>query len=494
MTSSEAELDQLYRQGMEHYQRREWRQALDYFTRLQKLQPTRQGLDELLDEVRWFIELEAMEQVPASGPLPRPTTPAAEVVAPSRRRYLLIGLAALLVIVVVVLLVPGGLRDLLFDGRQQEMADLYNQGTALLSAGDYSGAIASFEALLQLAPDNAEAQAARDRARQLYQMAQLYAQARAAVADERWDEAGNLLDQLLTADPNYSPDAQGLAATVARQRTLLEYYNAGQRFYDQGQCAEALEQFQQVRTLDPAYRAEGVQEYLFNCYLTEGKLRINEAGTAEENIRRAIERFGSALSLRPRNVQATDEREMASYYLDGVRFYNSGDWTQAEQPLQRVYDLRSDYAGGQVAQLLYLIYLRRADQSMVTGDYVAALATYQRALALEVKDTKTAEAGVAAARQALATATPTSTPTRTPTPTATLRPTRTPTPIPPTATSTNTPPPTPVPTPEPPTPSDTPVPPTPTDTPVPPTPTDTPVPPTPTDTPEPPTETPTPVR
>lgn len=117
---------------------------------------------------------------------------------------------------------------------------------------------------------------------------------------------------------------------------------------------------------------------------------------------------------------------------------------QAEQPLQRVYDLRSDYAGGQVAQLLYLIYLRRADQSMAAGDYVAALATYLRALALEVKDTRTAEAGVAAARQALATPTPTSTPTHTPTPTST------PTRRPPTATPTGTPPPPPTSTPEPP--------------------------------------------
>ncbi|QLQ05178.1 MAG: tetratricopeptide repeat protein [Anaerolineae bacterium] len=63
-------------------------------------------------------------------------------------------------IVIVALLVPGGPRDLLFNGHRQEMADLYNQGTALLSAGDYDGAITSFEALLKLAPDNAEAQAA----------------------------------------------------------------------------------------------------------------------------------------------------------------------------------------------------------------------------------------------------------------------------------------------------------------------------------------------
>ena len=462
MTVTAAEFDQLHRQGMEHYQRREWRQALDYFTRLKKLQPTRQGLDELLDEVRWFIELEAMEQAPAGGAGVRPSAAATAAVpiTPSRRRYWLIGLAALLVILLAVFIVPGGLRDSLFDGRQQEMANLYNQGTALLSAGDYDGAIGSFEALLRLAPDNAEAQAARDRALQLRRLAQLYTQAKTAIAEERWDEAGSLFDQLLTADPNYSPDAQSLAANVARQRTLLEYYNAGQRFYDQGQCSDALEQFQQVRALDPTFRSEGVQEYLFNCYLAEGRIRIDEAGTSEDNIRRAIERFGSALSLRPRNVQATDERELASYYLDGVRFYNSGDWNQAEEPLQRVYDVRSEYAGGQVAQLLYLIYLRRADQSMAAGDFTTALATYRRAMALEVKDIKTAEAGAAAALQALATPTPTPTPTQTPTPTTTPRPTRTPTPPPPptpTAIPTATPEPPPTPTPEPPPPTPTPV-------------------------------------
>ncbi|QLQ05177.1 MAG: hypothetical protein HZY76_03065 [Anaerolineae bacterium] len=89
------------------------------------------------------------------------------------------------------------------------------------------------------------------------QLAQLYTQAKAAAADEQWDTAGSLLDRLLTADPNYSPDAQSLAITVARQRTLLEYYNAGQRFYDQGQCAEALEQFQQVRASTPHSAPKG---------------------------------------------------------------------------------------------------------------------------------------------------------------------------------------------------------------------------------------------
>ena len=475
MAVSSADLEQLHAQGMEHYQRREWRLALEYFTRLKKTQPTRQGLDELLDEVRWFLQLESMESgattssaaeaVPASKP------PSAALAA--QRRWLLIALAAAALVLLVAFFIPGGLRERWFNGEQQQMAELYNRGVALLSAGDYDGAIRDFEAILQMEPGNLEAQAEHDRATRLRTLAQLAAQAKTAIADEQWDAAAGFLEQLLALDPTYSADAQSLMTQVERQQTLLGFYNAGQRFYDQGQCPEALAQFEQVRALDDTFRAEGVQEYFFNCYLNEGRTRIGVAGTSEDNIKTAIESFGRALSLRPKNVQATEERQLASYYLDGVRSYNVGDWNQAEGRLRTVYDTRNTYAGGQTAQLLYLIYLRRADQYMALTQYVAALEDYRRALSLEIKDKTTAQAGENAALQALATATPTVTPTRTPTRTPTATRTSTLTPIPPTRTplptvpATNTPAPPPTETPAPPT--ATPIPPT--DTPIPPTPT-----------------------
>lgn len=459
---------------MEHYQRREWRLALEYFTRLKKMQPARQGLDELLDEVRWFLQLESMESnAAASSAADAVPAGKASGAAARSQRWLLVALTAAAIVLLVAFFIPGGVRDRWFSGKQQQMSELYNRGIALLSAGDYDGAIRDFEAILQLEPGNLEAQAERDRATRLRTLAQLYAQAKAAIAAEQWDAAAGFLDQLLALDPSQSTDAQSLAAQVKRQQTLLGFYNAGQRFYDQGQCPEALEQFEQVRALDAAFRTEGVQEYLFNCYLNEGRARISAAGASEDNIKAAIESFGRALSLRPKNVQATEERQLASYYLEGVRSYNVGDWNQAEGRLRTVYDTRNAYAGGQTAQLLYLIYLRRADQYMALTQYVAALEDYRRALALEVKDKTTAQSGEAAALQALATATPTLTPTRTPVPTATATRTRTPTPAPPTPTATPTLPPTPTDVPPP---TDTPVPPT--ATPIPPT--DTPVPPTPT--------------
>ena len=51
MVELAADPETLYQQCMAHYQRREWQAALEGFTRLRELQPERQGLDDLLDEV-----------------------------------------------------------------------------------------------------------------------------------------------------------------------------------------------------------------------------------------------------------------------------------------------------------------------------------------------------------------------------------------------------------------------------------------------------------
>jgi hypothetical protein len=51
----------LYEQGMASYQRREWRQALDSFTRLKAIEPNWPGLDPLIDEARWLLQLEQVD-------------------------------------------------------------------------------------------------------------------------------------------------------------------------------------------------------------------------------------------------------------------------------------------------------------------------------------------------------------------------------------------------------------------------------------------------
>jgi len=472
----------LYQQGMAHYQHREWQAALDCFTRLRELEPDRPGIDELLDELSWFLQLEAVGD---ETPAPIEEAKAQKVRERPRRRLTWLALPLAVLLLVGLYFLPRSGFILLENQRfQAQVQELRNRGEARLAAGDYEGAIEAFQELVNLVPDDQGAQMGLAHARRLRDLAEQYAQAKAAMEKEDWEEARTHLQTILSIDAAYA-EAQELLAFVERQQHLLSLYTEGMHRYDQADWQGALEKFEEVRSLDPSYRAEAIQEYLFVCYLNDGQTRLTTAGGSVEAVRLAAQRFGSALSIHPKNKQAAEERRLVSLYLEGLMAYQRQDWPQAQTWLEAVYDVRPDYAGGHLAKMLCDVYLKLGDQQRDDLNYEAALAHYRAALALEGVDCSAAEAGEQAVLLALATPTPTSTATATPTPTPlpTATPTATPTPLP-----TNTPTPTPTSTDTP-----TPIPPPPTDTPVP-TPTPTPRPtPTPTDTPVP-TATPTPPR
>lgn len=472
----------LYQRGMAHYQRREWQAALHCFTRLRELEPERPGIEELLDELSWFLQLEEVGEERVAPPGEAEVSRARE--RPRRRLVWLALPLAILLLMGLYFLPRSGLLSLENQRFQAQVQELRNKGEARLAAGDYEGAIEAFEKLVALVPDDQGAQMGLAHARRLRDLAEQYAQAKAAIEKEDWEEARAHLQAILAINAAYA-DAQELLAFVQRQQRLLSLYNEGVHRYDQADWQGALEKFEEVRALDPSYRAEAIMEYLFICYLNDGQTRLTSAGDSVEAVRLAAQRFGSALSIHPKNKQAAEERRLVSLYLEGLTAYRRQDWLQAQTWLEAVYDVRPDYAGGYLAKMLCDVHLKLGDQQRDGLNYEAALAHYRAALALEGVDCSAAEAGKQAVLLALATPTPTSTATATPTPTP--LPTATPTAtLTPTATDTATPTPTPTDTP-------TPVPPPPTDTPVP-TPTPTPQPtPTPTDTPVP-TPTPTPPR
>lgn len=483
--TSEPTLDPeaLYQQGMAHYQRGEWEAALGCFTRLRELQPERQGVEALLDELSWFLQLEAVGGEPAVAP---------GVVEPPRgekrsRRWLVWLLLPLTILLLVGFYFLQGNGFYLLESQrlQAQVEKLRNRGEARLAVGDYEGAIEAFQELVTLLPDDQGAQMGLAHAQRLRDLAEQYARAKAAIEEEAWEEAHSRLKAILAVDAAYA-DARKLLAFVERQQRLSALYDEGVRRYDLADWQGALEKFEGIRALDPSYRAEAILEYLFICYLNDGRAQLATAGDSLDAVRLAAQRFGSGLSIRPKNEQADEERQLVALYLEGLTAYQRQDWPQALTWLEAVYKVRPDYAGGILAELLCTVYLRMGDRQRDGSNYETALAYYRAALALEGVDCSDAEAGEQAVLLALATPTPTptttATPTSTPSPTAT--PTTTPTPVP-TNTPTPTVPPTPTPT-QPPPPS--PPPPPPTDTPVPPT--DTPVPPT--DTPAPPTDTPVP--
>lgn len=407
----------LYYEGMAAYQHRNWEQALERFGRLKELQPTRPGLDALLDEVRWFLQLQAaapIAPVPAEGgQVAHPGAPAARRMA----RWQAYGLVALALVGVIALLL------IAFQGRlpwnvaaSREVQELYARGQARLEVGDYEGAQAAFNKLLEISPKDTEARLGLERAQRRQTLAQGYADAAAAIAEEDWERALTELNKVLALDPSYA-DAQAKADFVVQRQRLASLYADGSRLYDLAQWEEAIAQFEKIQELDNTYRTEAVGEFLFVCYMNAGQAQMSGSAGNAEAAARAVELFARGLAIHPRNRLASDAHRLGSLFLDALRAAQTGDLAGAETRLSAVLAESPNYADGAVTEQLYAVLLRKAQAALDAGDVAAALKVYAQAAALPVSDASEAARGEAVARAY--------------TPTPTPRPTATPSPLPP---------------------------------------------------------------
>lgn len=407
----------LYYEGMAAYQHRNWEQALDRFGRLKELQPTRPGLDALLDEVRWFLQLQdtapndaGVAELPAHA---KAATTA--LVAPWWRRWQTWGFIALALVGVVAMLLFA------FQGRlpwdvvgTRETQELYTRAQARLAVGDYEGAQAAFQKILETTPGDTEARLGLVRAQRQQTLAQGYAAAEAAIAEEDWDKAAAELEKILAVDPSYA-DAQVKADFVSQRRRLAGLYNDGSRLYDLGQWEDAITQFERVSQLDGSYRTEAVAEFLFVSYLNAGQALLASAGNNAEAVTRAVERFSRALAIHPRNRQATEAHRRASLYQEALRAIQQDDLNGAQTRLESLLAEDPTYANGAVAAQYYALLLRKAETALTTGDIPGALSLYRQAQTAPVQDHAAAARGE---KLALAiTPTPTPRPTATPPPT-----------------------------------------------------------------------------
>lgn len=449
--------DKLYAEGMAQYQRRQWRQALAVFARLQAIQPQRQGVADLIDEINWFLQLEDAAAKPSQ-------TAVVEHPAVSKWRWLpwLISLLILVVAAIIVYLAAGDrLLGLPARGPDPELVGLYNEGQSQLAVGNYEGAIRAFERILVLDPGDIGAQAGLNQARLLRDLAANYAAAQQAIENNDWAAARAQLESIIAVYPTYE-DTEPLLAFVQRQQQLETLFRQATDAYNASQWTEAIRLFETIRDQDATYRSDAVQESLFVSYLEEGATLLEQRGNDLEAVRQAIQRFNAALVIHPDNQRAAEGRRLANLYEAGMRAAQRQDWAAVRDSLTSVYRVSPGY-GGQITCLLYQAYTALAGAAMRAGNYQTALEQAQAALALDPPCSEDDEARTIeqAVLLALATATPTSTATATPTSTPLPTATPTPTPLPP-PTSTPEPP---TPTPEPPTVTPTPEPPPPTPTP-----------------------------
>ena len=412
----------LYYEGMAAYQHRNWELALDRFTRLKELQPSRPGLAALLDEVRWFQQLQATAPDPAGAAEPAIYGKAASGprALASLRRWQTWGLILLALIgVTALVLFSAGGRLPWTTASEREAQELFNRGQARLLAGDYEGAQAAYKRLLEISPLSVDAQTGLTRAQRQQTLAQGYAAAEAAIAEEDWDRAARELEKILAVDPGFA-EAQAKSDFVAQRQRLAALYADGSRLYDLGQWEDAIGQFEKTRELNSTYRSEAVAEFLFVSYLNAGQALIEGAGDDPTAVVVAVEHFARALAIHPRNRLASEAHRKATLYSDALQTLGSDDLVGGQTRLEGL--LREDpaYARGAVAEVYFDLLLRKAKDTLAAGDIPGALSLYRQAKAVPVSDPSAATRGEALALSI--------TPTLTPQPTGTPPPTRVPPP------------------------------------------------------------------
>lgn len=381
--------DALYEQGMAYYQRRDWRKALDNFKQLKAIEPNWPGLDPLIDEASWLLQI---EQVDARAGV----TLEEDGVERRRRPAAVLRWAVPLLVAAGVLAVLAWWQGWLPSvGDRLEYEALYNRGQASLAVGDYQGAQEAFSSLLQLAPDRfvALAQEGLERAARLEQVAVAYDEANAAIQAEDWDAAEARLRSILAVDPVYA-DASDRLDFVLHQRDASTLFRAGVASYDAGEYSQAIAHLERLTELDSTYQRDAVRELLFVLYLRDGRALLATPDASADGIRQALARFGKALALRPRNVEAAEEQQLANRFLGIRQALDRDDLAEAEAALIELLGQRPDYAGGQAAELAYGLLLRRGEQARSAGDDAAAALAFQQALALAVLDPSQAQAAL----------------------------------------------------------------------------------------------------
>ncbi len=396
-----------YYEGMAAYQHRHWDEALECFTRLKELQPTRPGLDALLDEVSWFLQLQAAA----------PAFDGQEMPAPGRSvRSWWRRLAPLRIALLVILAVFGvaSLLFVAFEGRlpwqneanKQEIETLFVQAEERKAAGDFDGSEMVFEKILLLSPDSAQAKHGIEDVQRERELAQRYAAASAAIAEESWERARIELEEILDTDPGYK-DARSLAGFVAQRQTLDGLYEDGNRLYGESKWEEALAKFEKMREIDARYLEETVSDRLIACYILAGQDLIATRGTDLGAVERAAGYFDRALDLQPGHLVAFDMSQRSTLYLAAMRAAAGGEVERAQSQLSLLLTLDRSYAGGEAMRLLYKLSVSQGQKALAGGNIPAALAIFEQAQGLPVKDTSAARNGYQLA--SVAAATPTAT-------------------------------------------------------------------------------------
>jgi tetratricopeptide (TPR) repeat protein len=186
---------------------------------------------------------------------------------------------------------------------------------------------------------------------------QLYDRALAAFWTERWDEAVDLLGQVLSRQPDY-PDAARKLELARRQQQLASHYAQASAATDTGDWEQAVAEYTMIADTDPGYRdtnsqlANARHQQQLASLQAEAR-RLHRAGqwAAVINVGEQLQAIDPAVadpdglmaSARAQLAAEQQAARLAADYRTGLRLIDAGQWTEAVAALERVTRLDSTY-------------------------------------------------------------------------------------------------------------------------------------------------------
>ena len=185
----------------------------------------------------------------------------------------------------------------------------------------------------------------------------LYDQALAAYWTEQWDEAVDLLSQVLSRQPDYADAAQKLGRARHQQQLASQYAQASAAA-DAGDWEQAVAAYTMIADADSGYRdtkarlASARRQHQLASLLAEAH-RLHRAGQWA-----AVIKVGEQLqaidpdagdpdrlitSARAELAAGQQAAKLAADYHTGLRLIDAGRWTEAVEALERVTRLDSTY-------------------------------------------------------------------------------------------------------------------------------------------------------
>ncbi len=420
------ENDPLYQEGLKHFGLGQWAEAAACFSQLQASHP-----DD--PRVKQFLET---AQLRASAIATAPRRTAGQGIWLRRLSWL--G-------VLIILLVLAGGIFLAYqtwvvpvqaeNARLAHLDQLRSAAEIQVASGSYQEAISTYQTLLAEAPGDPVAKAGLARTQQLVTVGDFYAQATAALNAGDQAQAQQFLEKIAAIDPNYR-DAGSLLAQIKATQDLEQQYQAALQLQQANQLPDAIQAFEQIRSIDRNFKPQDIAGYLYSDYFQIAEQRVQQAKTIGD-IESAEALYQKALTVRPLDAPADQARRLGQAFLDGAAAYQAKNWEDTIRLLSPVHQQQPEYFSGQVRRWLFEAFMTTGQTFLSKSDPFSARDRFAEAVRLaKTPDEQTSAQQQYDIANRLTTPTPTVRPSPTPLPAGyiapswTFRPTGTPNPNP----------------------------------------------------------------